>query len=247
MSDMIKIEADKPIDAYLAPATGTPKGGIIVIHEVWGLVDQTKSVADRFTQEGYTALAPNLLQEVAEAVTPEELKQLQHDLFDPEKRNDAQPRLRQLTAPMQAPDFGRLTLERVEACFNYLYSQPQLQQKIAITGFCFGGSYSYSLAVHESRLKIAFPFYGHAEQPVEELRNITCPIRAFYGQNDERLMAQLPDLTERMKEAGVDFTSKVYPDCGHAFFNDTNPLTYNKEASDDAWQIVLGELSKVFA
>jgi carboxymethylenebutenolidase len=48
-------------------------------------------------------------------------------------------------------------------------------------------------------------------------------------------MGGLDDLTKNMQEAGVDFTPKVYPNCGHAFFNDSNSFTYNKEAASDSW------------
>ena len=61
---MIKVNSDKEIEAYLAKPDSQVKGGIIVIHEVWGLVDHIKSIADRFAKEGYIALAPNLLLEI---------------------------------------------------------------------------------------------------------------------------------------------------------------------------------------
>ena len=48
-------------------------------------------------------------------------------------------------------------------------------KKVAITGFCFGGSYSFNLAIHELRLKAAVPFYGHAPMDEAELKKIACP------------------------------------------------------------------------
>ena len=48
-----------------------------------------------------------------------------------------------------------------------------------------------------------------------------------------------------MDQAGVDFQYKIYDNCGHAFFNDTNPKTFNKEAADDSWRIVLEKLSEL--
>jgi len=42
-----------------------------------------------------------------------------------------------------------------------------------------------------------------------------------------------------MKRLNKDFRFKVYPNTGHAFMNDTNPTTYNKEAADDAWKEAL--------
>lgn len=235
---MEQVEYDgKPFDVYVARPEGEPKGAIIVIHEVWGLNDHTKDIADRFAAEGYVALAPSLLHETDIA---KHAAKLQLDLFNPEKRNETQPKLRALMAPMQEPDFGPKTLGRVKACFDYLYNQPEAKQKVAITGFCFGGSYSFALAMAEPRLKAAVPFYGHADLSDEaKLRNIKCPILAFYGEKDEGLMANLPELQAAFEKAGVDFTAQVYPDCGHAFFNDTNPYAYNEAAAKDAWSRTL--------
>lgn len=227
--------------AYLAEPTGDIKGGIIVIHEVWALNDHTKSVADRFAAEGYVALAPDLLSETDIA---EHAAELQLDLFNPEKRNEAQPKLRALMAPLQAPGFAEKTLAKLAACFEHLYTKPKVDDKVAINGFCFGGSYSYNMAIKEARLKAAVPFYGHAPMDVDELKQISCPILAFYGEKDEGLINDLPQLKELMEQAGVDYTAQVYPDCGHAFFNDTNPYAYNEAAATDAWQKTLDFLSQ---
>jgi carboxymethylenebutenolidase len=145
-------------------------------------------------------------------------------------------------APLQAPGFGEQTLAKVEQCYEYLAQQEAVEDRIGVTGFCFGGTYSFSLAVHESRLKAAVPFYGHADFPVEELKQVRCPILAFYGEHDERLMAELPGLKAKMKAAAVDFTAEVYEGCGHAFFNDTNRFTYNAATAKDAWQKTLNFL-----
>jgi carboxymethylenebutenolidase len=52
-------------------------------------------------------------------------------------------------------------------------------------------------------------------------------------------MSTLPELKENMKAAGVNYEAVVYPNCGHAFFNDTNKFAYNQEAATDAWQRTL--------
>jgi carboxymethylenebutenolidase len=245
MANMITIQSSAgDIPAYAPKPSGPVKGGLIVIHEVWGLTDHIKSVADRFAQEGYLALAPELL---ADTIDIKAAGVLQHDLFNPEKRNAAQPKLRQLMAPIMNPEFGQATTKRVQACFDYLHDQPETKQQVAVVGFCFGGTYSFALAVHEPRLKLALPFYGHADFTVEELRNITCPVRAFYGERDENLMQSLPELKENMLAAGTDFETTVYPACGHAFFNDTNPFAYNERAAKDSWQKSLAHLKAAFS
>jgi carboxymethylenebutenolidase len=219
---------------YVSRPEGNIKGGLIVIHEVWGLNDHIRNVADRYAAEGYLVYAPDLLSHtgIEESTTA----QLQKDLFDPEKRNEVQPKLRELMAPIQSPDFAKQTVESLKQIFDQLYNQPDVKQKVAVLGFCFGGTYSYNLAVAEPRLLAAVPYYGHADQPVEELKNIQAPIQAFYGEKDEGLISKLPDLENRMHEAGVDFSYQVYSNCGHAFFNDTNPYAYNEEAAKDSWQ-----------
>lgn len=232
------------ITTYLSKPTVKPKGGIIVVHEVWGLDDNTKDIADRFANEGYVALAPDLL---SDTLNLEEARKLEGNLFNPEKRNEIQPKLRALMTPMHNPAFGELTLIRLRECFNHLFAMEELEEQVAIVGFCFGGTYSYTLAVNEPRLKLAIPFYGHSGYSVAELKQITCPIRAFYGEQDEGLVNALPNLKQEMKEAGVDYEAKVYQNCGHAFFNDTNKYAYNSAAAADAWKLTLEYLQKFIA
>jgi len=238
MGKMIQLDyKDSRLDAYEARPEGEVKGGIVVIHEVWGLTEHIKSIADRFAAEGYLALAPELL---AETDISKHADTLMLDLFNPEKRNEAQPKLRALMTPMHEPGFGEKTLGRVRACFSYLYDVPETHQWVAVTGFCFGGTYSFALATAEPKLKAAVPFYGHADlSDPEKLGQIACPLQAFFGEKDEGLMESLPELKEEMSGAGVDFAATVYPDCGHAFFNDTNPFAYNQEAAQKAWQRTL--------
>ncbi len=248
MSEIIKLSANnQEFEAYVSYPTGKPSGGIIIIHEVWGLNDHTKDIADRFVKEGYEVIAPDLLGDIAPE--PELSKKIREGLFnpDPEERNQAQPKLRELLAPTKAPGFAEATIEKLKKCVEHLSSRPEVENRIASVGFCFGGTYSFSLALHEPKLKAAVPFYGHCDFEIDELKQINCPILAFYGENDYGLVDNLPELKTKMEGAGVDFSSKVYPNCGHAFFNDTNPYSYNKEAANDSWQLALDFLGNNLA
>jgi carboxymethylenebutenolidase len=242
MGTDIKLSTTKDdVTAYLSRPENTAKGGVIVIHEVWGLNDHTRNIADRLAREGYIALAPELL---GDTIDLNAIREFQEDLFNPEKRNEVQPKLRAQMTPTNNPEFAEETFDKIKACFDLLYDKEQTNQHVAIMGYCFGGSYSYSFAVHEPRLKLAIPFYGHADYSVDELKKISCPVRAFYGDNDEGLINSLPALRQKMQEAGVDYEAKVYPNCGHAFFNDTNRFAYNKEAAEDAWKLTLKYLQQ---
>ncbi len=239
MGELINI--NNIVDVYLAKPEGDVKGAIIVIHEIWGLNDNIKSIADRFTQEGYIAVAPNLMSDLDfSSVDPD---QLAKDLFTDNKREEAQATLFKIIQPTTEASFQEKALNQIQHCFDYLYNIADVHQKIAITGFCFGGTQSFSFATIEPRLKLALPFYGHLNRTIDQVKNIKCPVFAFYGQNDKTLVFDVPKIKDMMDQAGVPFNYKIYDNCGHAFFNDTNPMTYNKEAADDSWIIVLQQLA----
>ena len=236
---------DQEFPAYLVTPHGPVKGALIVVQEVWGLTPHIKSIADRLAGEGYIALSPDLF--YGNGIDLESLSGLQSQLFDPEKRAEVQPKLRALMTPIQSPEFGKITEAKTQVCFDYLENLGNVEGRVGIIGFCFGGTYSFSLAVHQPKLKVAIPFYGHADFSVDQLKAITCPVLAFYGDQDENLMASLPELKDKMSKAGVKFTAQVYPGCGHAFFNDTNKFTYNPEAAADAWNKTLDLLKSSFS
>ena len=85
------------------------------------------------------------------------------------------------------------------------------------------------------------PFYGTAPAP-ERMADIGCPVLALYGENDPPLIDALPEVRANMAAAGVDFTDHVYPETGHAFFNDTSSR-YGADAAADAWPRTLAFLA----
>jgi len=230
--------------AHLALPEGTPKGGVILIHEVWGVNPNIRSLADRLAMEGYVVIAPDLITHTG--INQQIDQSILAEIMNPETRDEAQKKLRAAMAPIMVPEFANETIDKLKTCFDYLQNE-QNQTKIASVGFCFGGTYSYSLAVHEPRLACAVPFYGHAPQTEAELSRISCQILAFYGEEDAGLMEGLPILVAEMKKLGKDFTYKVYQDAGHAFMNDTNPTTYRPEAAKDAWERMIVFLSEKMA
>ena len=210
--------------------------GLIVIQEIWGMTDHIKDVANRFAAEGFNVIAPDLLSETG--ITEKIDQTIMAELHDPATRDEAQKKMREATAPLAQPEFGMDALEKLKKSFSVLLDDPMSDGTISVVGFCFGGTYTFALAAAEPKLKKAVAFYGQPPQ-LEQIKNIHASILAFYGEKDLRLMESLPELKEHMAEAGVSFEAIVYPNCGHAFFNDTNPVTYNAPAANDAWQKTL--------
>ncbi len=242
-SDVSLSFGDKTFPGFYACPDGAGKfPGVIVIHEVWGLNDHTKDVANRLKDEGYCVLAPDLISHtgVHEKIDNNLLKEAQ----DPATRDEAQKKLRAAMAPIQSKEFGEETVAKLKICFDFLMAQSNCDGNIAVMGFCFGGTYSFALAAAEKDLKAAAVFYGHAPDPLDKVQTIHCPVMGFYGEQDANLVNGLPDLDKAMKQYGINFEYKVYPNTGHAFFNDTNPARYNKEAEEDSWQKVLAFFAK---
>jgi carboxymethylenebutenolidase len=222
---------------YVSRPAGEIKGGLIVIHEIWGLVDHIKDVTDRFAAQGYIAVAPDILSHGG--ITPEvgnELLRLRESA-DEEERTRAQPLMREKMAPVNEPGYASWAVSALKQVVDWLVVQPAVSGKVAVTGFCFGGSYSFALAAADDRLRAAAPFYGAPPQTTD-FDGFNCPVRAFYGEQDERLITSLPEVEKRMSDANVDFEATVYPGTGHAFFNDTNAHAYNADAASDAWEKV---------
>src|SRR4051812_29680099 len=96
------ITVDDRFEAYVAEPPGELRGGLVVIHEIWGLVDHIRDVADRFAEQGYLVVAPDILTEAG--ITPvvgAELLRLRQS-SDPEEQTRLQPMMREKMAPMQS-------------------------------------------------------------------------------------------------------------------------------------------------
>ncbi|HEX4058419.1 MAG TPA: dienelactone hydrolase family protein [Galbitalea sp.] len=235
---MITIDSDLDggaLSAYRAEPVGELRGALVVIHEIWGLVDHIKSVADRYAAEGYLVIAPDILSHGG--VTPEVGVELAALMFggSEEERAKAQPLMREKMAPVNQPEYAAWAVASLRKVVDYLAAQPGVDGRIGVLGFCFGGSYSFALAAADSRIRGAVPFYGSPPETAD-LAHLDCPVLALYGETDERLIDSLPAVTERMHQAGVQFVSHVYAGAGHAFFNDTNKVMYRPEVAADAWK-----------
>jgi carboxymethylenebutenolidase len=261
------------VAAYLtrpAPARD-PVPGVIVIQEVWGVDGHITDVADRFASAGYAAIAPDLYSvgggrpptlandRVGRAkaflnTIPQ--GQWMRVLGDEQGRAEALGELPAEEAQEVGETLGALfggaggDPERhmvvLRGAFAFLQSHPACGGRpVGSVGFCLGGALSARLACEEPGLGAAAIFYGSSPS-AEQVHSIRCPIRGFYGQEDPRIVSGLPAFEEALAAAGVEHELRVYPETGHAFFNDTRP-SYRQEAARDAWGQVMGFFGKTLA
>lgn len=237
------------LDVYTATPPGRvleeqSRGAVLLIHEIWGLVPHITGVADRFAGAGFDVFAPDLLRD--EGFDPEHGQQLFRLRNSPDEaeRTAAQPALREAFSMAGDPEFITGVVVRLRRLLDAMTAAGH--DRVAVVGFCFGGSVAFQLAAADHRLRAAVPFYGVATD-AEDSVSIQCPVLAFYGDQDTRLVDALPDVEQWMLEGGVDFSFHVYAGAGHAFFNDENASTFAPEAAQDAWERTLVFLDRVFA
>lgn len=255
-SEMVEYPgASGQVPAYLVrPALEGPRPAVIVIHEIFGLVDHTKEVANRFAREGYVALAPHLFgtPPLADVLTPDRVRKAMRLMSALPRRDPelARAEIAKLPEPDRTEVAGtvRLLLEGLPrdrltddlvAGVRFLRTQPGVAtDRIGCVGFCFGGSMSINLAC-ATDVAACVIFYGENPNPVGRLQNVRGSVLGLYGGEDTRINAGLVALVKAMAENKKDFEMRIYPGAPHAFFNDTNPTTYRKEAATDAWDRVL--------
>ena len=119
----------------------------------------------------------------------------------------------------------------------YLLSRPECTSKTyGVVGFCMGGALAQYAATKQKNVGAAVSFYGGFKKVTSDWSSLSAPILLIYGENDQGVpIASGRALAKQLEEMGKDVQLRVYPNAGHAFFNNTGP-NYNAEAAEDAWQ-----------
>ena len=193
-------------------SAGENAGAVIVIQEWWGLNDHIKDIAQRYAEEGFTAIAPDLYRGKT-AANPDEASKMMNAL--------------------QIED-GLDTIKNAIAAAREKYGISHF----GITGYCMGGTYALRAACELEGISAAAPFYG--DIPGEDvLQKLSVPTVFISGTKDQWIntekVAALEDAVERFE---LPVESLKY-EADHAFFNDTRPEVYDEDAARDAWTKVI--------
>jgi len=215
---MIEFAANGDVaPGYLARPEGAgPFPGVVVIQEWWGLNDHIKDVAERFAREGFVALAPDLYHGQV-ALEPDEARKLAMELTHPRAIKD------------------------IQGAVNYLIAQPFVEPKQAgVVGFCMGGGLALLMTHAGQNLGAVVVFYGRGELDDETAQQVSAPLLGLFGEADQGIPVEVVRANERtLKAHGKVAEFVIYPGAPHAFFNDTRPHIFRKEAAEDAWKRTL--------
>jgi carboxymethylenebutenolidase len=218
---------DRTVQAFVVyPEVKTKAPVIVLIHEIFGLSDWAKEMADELAAKGFIVIAPDLLSG-----------------HGPNGGgSDALPSQDDRVKAVSALDPAEVN-EDLDAAADYGKKLPASNGKIAVAGFCWGGAKSFAFAAHRNDLGAAFVFYGTAPSDVS---TITAPVYGFYGGNDARVDATIPATTTAMKAAGRTYEPVTYEGAGHGFMRagedpgDSNPA--NKTAREQGFERLVKQL-----
>ena len=207
MGKMIRLKTKDGFElgAYRADPTGTPKGGLVVIQEIFGVNHHMKAVCDQYAKEGYACVAPALFDRAERDV----------DLgYDEDARKKG---------------FGlrqKLNWDQIIADVAAAKDALAGTGKVGIIGYCFGGSVVWK-ACSEIDFDAGVSFYGGQVPEFKDLQ-AKCPVQFHFGEEDQGIpVAKVEDFKKAHPEAPVF----LYKGAGHGFTCDERE-SFHKEASD---------------
>ncbi len=203
---------------------------VLVIHENRGLNTWARSFADQVAENGFIAVAPDLISNTVEGF---------EKTSDFASSDDARSALYDLD-----PDGVTIDLK---SALEYAKSIESGNGKVIVVGFCWGGSQSFRFATNiGSEIEQAIVFYGTGPRVAEVYENIEVPVFGFYGGDDNRVNSTIEFSETNMSAFDKSYDYVIYDGAGHAFMrrgDDPNAPSDdpNKIARDAAWV----ELAKI--
>jgi len=203
---------------------------VMIVHEIFGLSDWARGMADDLAAQGYIAIVPDLLSE-----------------HGPKGGGSSDFPDMDATVKAVFQLDPRQVMSDLKATADYAVKLPAANGKLAVAGFCWGGGQAFEFATLQPQLNAAFVFYGSAPDPAA-MKAITAPVYGFYAGNDARITVTVPATTAAMKAAGKVYEPVTYDGAGHGFMRageapDASPA--NRKARDEAMARLLALLKKM--
>ena len=214
-------DGGKLVTWVVYPEKKEKAGTVIVIHEIFGLTDWVRGVADQLAKDGFIALAPDLLS--GKGPDGGGTASLGEDVTKV---------IRTLTPETVSA--------RLDAVRDYALKIPAANGKVGTVGFCWGGSTSFAYAVGQPKLDAAIVYYGSSPSDPASYAKISAPVLGLYGGDDARVNSTIPAAEAEMKKLGKKYTVRLFDGAGHGFLRQqTGRDGANMKASEQAWAATL--------
>jgi carboxymethylenebutenolidase len=216
----------EPLRAFVVyPERKDKASVIIVIHEIYGLSDWIRGVADQLAQDGFIAVAPDLISG----------KGPQGGGTDSVPSRDE---VTKLVLGLSSDE----VMSRLDAVRRYALGIPAANGKTATLGFCWGGSTSFAYAAAQPGLDAAVVYYGTSPDTAK-LSAITAPVLGLYGGDDARVNVTIDPARAAMAKQGKTYDPRIYDGAGHGFLRAQEGRGgANLKATEQAWPATIAFL-----
>ncbi len=233
--EWVEIESsDRTMHNFVAYPERSDKAPVfIVIHENRGLNDWARSFTDQLAENGFIAIAPDLISNTVEGV---------------EKTSDFETSDAARSA-IYALDPNNVTQD-LKAVLEYAKTIESGSGEIYVVGFCWGGSQSFRFATNAgTEIDAAMVFYGTGPREASEYASIEVPVYGFYGGADNRVNATIEASENAMNSYNKTYEYEIYKDAGHAYMRrgdnpDSEANDPNVLARNASWERLLNLVDK---
>jgi carboxymethylenebutenolidase len=217
----IKVADGSTVNAWVVyPERAEKAGAVIVIHEIFGLSDWIRAVADQLAEDGFIAIAPDMLSGKGP------------DGGGTASLGD------QVVSTIRGLESAEV-IARLDAVRAYVRGLPAANGKVGTVGFCWGGSTSFAYATAQPELDAAIVYYGGSPAEPDSYTKIGAPVLGLYGGDDARVNATIPTAEAEMTKNGKSFAKHVYDGAGHGFLRQQTGRDANMKATEQAWPATL--------
>jgi carboxymethylenebutenolidase len=207
------------------PARSTKAPVVVIVHEIFGMSTWIRAVADQFAAAGYIAIVPDLLAKQKLPGAPDNVS-MQDGIAAVSKLN---------------PDE---VMRQINMAATYATGLPAALPKYGVVGFCWGGGMAFNFAAHSPNLSTVVVYYGESPK-LSLLSSVSVPVLGLYGQNDERVVADVPPTDSAMKTMKKTYTYHIYDGAEHGFLRAQGGAAGdNLKASQQAWPATIDWLHK---
>lgn len=216
-----------PLRTWVVYPERPDKAGVVMlIHEIFGLSDWMRGVADQIAADGWIAVTPDLLTGFGPGGGGTESVSTRDSVVQ--------------IIRLLSPEATRARLDSVSAWARKL---PASNGKLATMGFCWGGSRSFEFATSVPPPEAAIVFYGSSPDSAT-LTEVRSPVIGFYGGDDARVNATIEPARSVLGKTKMFYVTHVYEGAGHGFLRQQEARDgANQKATDQAWLAVRAFLS----
>ena len=218
---------------YAKPAGGKNLPIVLLVQEIFGLHEHIRDLVRRLGKAGYLAIAPNLYQRQGDPTAIKDINQLVQEIVA--KVPDAQ------------------VFRDLDASVVWAGAHGGDVNKLAVTGFCWGGRITWLYSAYSPAVKAGVAWYGRLVgkatdlqplYPLEVAAQLHAPVLGLYGEADGGIpMESVEKMRVALAAAGEPSEIIVYPKAPHGFNADYRP-SYVSEFAADGWQRMLAWFRK---